>query len=133
MNKLAAIITGIEQHESLFLIDLDASGISLAMLLFDLKPVFTIGSRVNVLFKESEVALSKELSDEISFSNRFPATIMAINPGCILADISLQCSAGRLASIITMKSAKRLGLTENTEVTVLIKASQLSLEGGDDD
>jgi molybdopterin-binding protein len=101
--------------------------------LFDLKPVFKIGSRVNVLFKESEVALSKELSGEMSFSNRFPATIKAINPGCILAEISLQCRAGRLASIITMKSAKRLELTENTEVTVLIKASQLSLEGGDDD
>ncbi len=133
MNKLTALITGIEQHESLFLIDLDASGIPLAMLLFDLNPVFKIGSRVHVLFKESEVALAKELSGEMSFSNRFTATIVAINPGGILADVSLQCRAGELASIITMKSAKRLELTEKKEVTVLIKASQLSLEGQNDD
>ncbi len=133
MNKLPAVIMGIEQHESLFLIDLDASGIPLAMLLFDLKPFFKIGSRVSVLFKESEVSLAKGVLGEMSFSNRFTATILAINPGCLLADISLQCSAGEIASIITMKSAKRLELSENKEVTVLIKASQLSLEGRDDD
>ena len=133
MNKLPAVITGIENHESLFLIDLDASGIPLSMLLFDLNPFFTIGSRVNVLFKESDVALAKKLSSELSFSNRFTATILAINAGTLLADISFQCRAGELASIITMKSAKRLALTEKMEVTVLIKASQLSLERGDDD
>lgn len=133
MNKLTALITGIEEHESLFLIDLDASGIPLAMLLFDLKPFFKIGSRVSVLFKETEVTLAKGVSGEMSFSNRFTATIMTINPGSILADINLHSRAGELACVITMKSAKRLQLVEKEEVTVFIKASQLSLEGGKDD
>lgn len=133
MNKLTAIITEIEEHESLFLIGLDASGIPLAMLLFDLKPFFKIGSRVNVLFKETEVALAKGVSGEMSFSNRFPATIMTINPGSILMNINLQSSAGGFSCVITMKSAVRLQLVEKEEVTVLIKASQLSLEGLDND
>jgi molybdate transport system regulatory protein len=133
MNRLSALVTGIAQHEALYLLELDASGVPLAMLLFDLNPFFRIGSRVTVLFKESEVALAKKLSGEVSFSNRFSAIVTAITHGSILADVTLQSRAGEIDCIITMQSVIRLELKENDEVTVLIKASQISLEAHLDD
>lgn len=128
MNRLKAVITRLEQRDSLCLMEFDASGIELSMLLFDPKPSFTPGRQVQVLFKETEVVLGKQLNGEISFSNRFKAVVTAIRKGGILADVSLRSCAGEFCSIITMRAAERLGLRENDEVTVMIKASQLSLE-----
>lgn len=132
MNKLAAVIKKVERHESLCFLELDVSGISLSMLLFDLKPDFSEGSRVQVLFKETEVILAKRLNGEISFSNRFQARIRKIGTGSILADVSLFCPAGEFSSIITMKALRRLALEPGDEVTVMVKASQISLEAAHD-
>lgn len=133
MNTLHAVITNIVHQESLCYLESEAASISLGILLFDLKPCFRVGSRVKVLFKETEVAIAKGLAGEVSFSNRFPAIVTGIKSGNMLADITLLSAAGELASIITMKAVAKLGLKTNDEVTVLIKASQLSLDGGVDD
>jgi molybdopterin-binding protein len=133
MNKLHAIISTIKEHESLYLIELDASGITLSMLLFDLNPVFSAGSKVSVLFKETEVMLAKNLTGEISINNLFKATVTEIRAGSLLANVSLHSLAGNMVSIITMDALERLGLKNNDEITVLIKASQISLEAHRDD
>ncbi|MBV5326592.1 MAG: TOBE domain-containing protein [Chlorobium sp.] len=133
MNKLTAVIKKVERNESLCFLELDASGTSLSMLLFDLKPEFSEGSRVHVLFKETEVVLAKRFSGEISLSNCFRAVITKLGMGDILADISLSCPAGKFSSIITMKALRRLELEPDDEVTVMVKASQLSLESAHDD
>ncbi|ACD89466.1 TOBE domain protein [Chlorobium limicola DSM 245] len=132
MNRLPALIVKVERSESLCFLELDASGIALSMLLFDLKPEFSEGSRVQVLFKETEVVLAKQLSGEISFSNRFQAIVTKISKGIILADISLSCPAGEFSCIVTLKAVNRLALEPGDEVTVMVKASQLSLEAGHD-
>ena len=129
MNSFSALITGIENDESasLFLVELDASGLQLSMLLFDLKPAFAIGSPVNVLFKETGTALARNLSGEISLSNRFPATVTAIRSGDVLADISLDSAAGECTAIVTLRSLQRMKLDIGDSVTVLLQASQISL------
>ena len=133
MNTLHAVITAIDHHESLCFLEVDASGITLGILLFDLNPCFMVGSRVEVLFKETEVVLAKGLAGEVSFTNRFSALISSIKSGCMLADITLQTEAGELSSIITMRALEKLGLKNNDKVMVLIKASQLSLGARRDD
>jgi molybdate transport system regulatory protein len=132
MNKLSARITSITTNDSLCFLELDATGILLGMVLFDLKPEFKIGTRVNVLFKETEVAIGINAIGELSFCNRFPARITAIHQGVILTHISLMCDAGELASVITTRSVERLMLREGNEVTALLKASQISMEAAHD-
>lgn len=128
MNSFSASILRIDQQDSLCLLELDASGIVLDMLLFDLEPSFTRGSRVNVLFKETEVSLAREPLPETSILNCFPAVIREIRTGRILADIGLHCKAGEITGIISMKAVKKLLLKEYEHVTVMIKASQISIE-----
>ncbi|NTV07323.1 MAG: TOBE domain-containing protein [Chlorobium limicola] len=130
MNCFSAIITSIETDEtgSLFLLELDASGLQLSMLLFDLKPAFTEGSSVNLLFKETGMAIARNLTGEISFSNQFSATVTAIRSGNILADITLASPAGKCTVIVTIRSVQRMKLDIGDSVTVLLHASQISLE-----
>ena len=128
MNSISATITDIAHEGPLYFLELDATGIPLGMLLFDLDSSFTQDCKVNVLFKETEVALAKGISGDTSFINSFPATVKEIRTGRILADVRLQCRAGIIDSIITMKAAERLKLQKNDTLTVLIKASQLSLD-----
>ncbi len=132
MNTLHAVITNIDRHESLSFLEIDAAGIPLGILLFDLNPRFRKGCGVKVLFKETEVSLAKELAGEVSFSNRFSAIVTAIKSSCMLADITLLSAAGEFASIITVRAVEKLDLKINDEVTVLIKASQLSLDARQD-
>lgn len=128
MNSISATITDIVYEGPLYCIELDAAGIPLGMLLFDLDPSFTRDCKVNVLFKETEATLAKGVPGETSFINSFPATVKEVRRGRILADIRLQSAVGIIDSIITMKAFERLKLKENDSLTVLIKESQLSLD-----
>jgi molybdopterin-binding protein len=128
MNKMIATITSITTSYSLAFLELDAAGISLGMVLFDLKPEFVVGTRVHLLFKETEVALGVALNGGISFCNQFPARIESIRRGKILSFIELKSPAGPLGSVITTRSADRLRLKEGMDVTAIVKASQISME-----
>lgn len=128
MNHIQAIIKCIDRQETLCFLELEASGIVLGMLLFDLDASFSAGCHVTVLFKETEVSLVKNFSGETSILNCFSALIKEIRQGSILADIRLECPAGTVTSIITMKALERMQLLENESVTIMIKASQLSLD-----
>ncbi len=128
MNSFSASILRVERKDSLCLLELDASGITLCMVLFDLDPSFCCNCRVNILFKETEVILSREPMPKTTIINCFPATIRTIRAGQILADIGMHCAAGAVSGIISRKALDRLQFTENETVTVLIKADQLTLE-----
>ncbi|NTU98025.1 MAG: TOBE domain-containing protein [Chlorobiaceae bacterium] len=128
MNVLSATVFRIQRQDSLCLFELDASGIPMYMLLFDPDSSVSEGCRVNVLFKETEVSIANSSSTQTTILNSFPAIIRKIRTGRILADIGLQSAAGSIQSIITMIALENLQLRENDTVTVLIKASQLSLE-----
>ncbi len=133
MNKLSGTITSISTNDSLCLLELVASGIVIEMVLFDLKPEFVIGTKVNILFKETEVAIGVNFSGEISFCNRLPARITSIRRGKILSYITMQNDAGELASVITTKSADRLNLQEGLDVTAIVKSTQISMDAYHDD
>lgn len=128
MNNFIATITSIKQHESLYLLELNARGVMLSMLLFDLNPQFKVGCQVSLLFKETEVLLAKNLQGVLSIHNRFTATITHITEGIILSTVMLKSPAGELYSIITTNALHELALHNGEEVTVLLKASQISLE-----
>lgn len=128
MNRLDATITSIETSGPLYLVGVDATGVPLSLLLFDLRKHFSIGMQVRLLFKESGIAIAREPLGDVSFSNRFPATVREIMPGNILADILLESAAGTCGAIVTAEAVKRMNLLEGDRVTLLVHASQISIE-----
>ncbi len=68
---------------------------------------------------------------QLSARNQIPARVIAINYGEAIANVELDACGSRLVSSITVEAVKQLGLAEGSEVTVIIKASDLILATGD--
>lgn len=133
MNRLPAFITAITRNDVLCLVETQAGNIPFVLLLFDLKPELREGSKVWLLFKESEVAVATGPCGTTSFSNVFNARVSAVKQGLILSQTTLACAAGEMDSLFSTRALERMKLETGTTVQVMIKASQIALEARHDD
>ena len=130
MNKLTGTIVGIESslHMSMVDIDVDADIFSSVVLETpDTAEYLKEGTKVTLLFKETEVAIAKNLSGQISLRNRFKAVIKDIERSPILAKVILNYKHGEIISIISTRSTDRLELRPGDEVEWLVKTNEVSL------
>jgi molybdopterin-binding protein len=63
----------------------------------------------------------------ISARNQVPAKVVAITAGEATANVELDAGGVRLVASITTEAARELGLVEGTEVTAIVKASDVLL------
>ena len=84
------------------------------------------GNTVNMLFKETEVIIAVGELGQLSLNNRFTAKITALDKGDIFTSVALNFGTG-IESVITTKSAVRLGLEVGQEVTALVKANEIAI------
>ena len=64
---------------------------------------------------------------KLSARNKIPARVTDINFGEATANVVMDASGTRLVASITVEAARELELTEGSEVTVVVKASDLIL------
>jgi molybdopterin-binding protein len=62
---------------------------------------------------------------KLSARNQIPASVTAINAGEAIANVALDAGGVRLVASITVEAVRDLGLKEGSEVTVVIKASDV--------
>ncbi|MCT9933618.1 TOBE domain-containing protein [Planotetraspora sp. A-T 1434] len=67
----------------------------------------------------------------LSARNKIPARVTAIAHGEAIANVELDAGGVRLVASITVEAARELGLAEGSQVTAVIKASDLILAVGD--
>ena len=82
---------------------------------------------VTLLFKETEVALAKNLAGLISLRNRLPAIVTAIERGTILTRVTLDFNGHAFESIITTRSSHVLELAVGDAVEALVKANEMTV------
>ena len=63
----------------------------------------------------------------ISARNQIKGTVTSITQGEAIANVEIDADGLRLVSSITVEAAKELGLREGTEVTAIVKASDVIL------
>lgn len=65
----------------------------------------------------------------LSTRNQLPGTISSIQEGEVTAIVKVTLDGGgqSVTASITLEAARELGLAEGTAVTVLVKASEISL------
>ncbi|XVQ06259.1 TOBE domain-containing protein [Spirillospora sp. CA-255316] len=61
----------------------------------------------------------------LSARNQIPATVTTITTGEGIANVELDAGGVRLVASITAEAARELGLTEGSDVTAVIKASEV--------
>ncbi len=135
MNQLRGRITAIETSGYLSLVDVAVGADSFAAILMETPPsapYLAVGREVQVLFKETEVSLAKNLSGLLSLRNRLRGKVLDIRGGAILSEVMLDYQGQRITSIITSRAVGRLALRAGDEVEALIKANEVSLMEADD-
>jgi len=130
MNILQGTIVEIQSSNMVSLISVDVNGALFSSIILEGKKgrlSYKKGQPVNVVFKETEVGLAKNLSGLISFRNRFPGTIKTIEKGLVLTKVCLDYRGVNIKSIISTQSAADMKLQVNDDVEWLVKTNEVSL------
>ena len=128
MNKFVATITKIQSVENLNIVNFDFCGEKLSMMSLDLNEKIKVGCKVVLTAKPTHIAIAKEFSGDISYSNQLKAKITEINNGELLSSIKLSTGDSACESVITKASSARMNLSVGDDVTLFIKASELSIK-----
>jgi molybdopterin-binding protein len=127
MSQLVATIKKINSVDNLNIVEFDFNGLTLKMMSLDLNDDVKIGKKVELSVKPTNISIAKNLIGEISLSNQIVATIQSLENGQLLTSVILKINDTLLESIITVDSSKRMNLQIGEVVTILIKASNLSI------
>jgi molybdopterin-binding protein len=66
-----------------------------------------------------------ETGMKLSARNQIPARVTGINAGEAIANVELDANGVRLVASITVEAVRQLGLAEGSDVTAVIKASDV--------
>lgn len=128
MNQIIAEVIKIDNLDNLNIVTLSFADQVLVMMGLELANGIKIGSSVELSVKPTHVAIAKEFSGKISFSNQLKAKIIEIENGQLLSSIKLGIGESVFESIVSLASSKKMDLKIDDEVTVLIKASELFIK-----
>ncbi len=130
MNSIEGVVLNIERVAELSKVDVECRGSVVTAYMvgegYD-TPDLEVGSEVLVLFKESEVALAKNFSGEISLRNRFRGKIEKIERGRLLAEVTLKFEDVEIVSVISRGACEAMKLEVGEYVTALVKANEITL------
>lgn len=131
MNVLKGIITEIQSHEGISLVKLKSNENIFTSIILDVPDYLKENNTVKIIFKETEVIISKDLNPSISVQNQLYGRIESIKKGVILSQITLSIGEDKIQSIITTNACEQLDLKENQNILALIKTNEVSLSAYD--
>ncbi len=130
MNTLTGNITQILQSGAILLVDVDVDGQCFSALLIESikRPAWLYnGNTIDLLFKETEVSLARDLKGLISIRNRMMCTVIRVESGELLSKITLQFQKNSVVSVITTRAVNSLNISPGDEIEAMVKANEISL------
>lgn len=134
MNTLNGYISSIQSHEGISLVKVNSNNAQFTSIVLDTAETASYlkkGHFVKIIFKETEVIISKDLNPNLSIQNRIQCTIGSITKGALLSQINLKFGNAILESIITTNACEQLQLEKNDTVLALVKTNEVSLSPND--
>ena len=133
MNRLNGTVASLETEGDISLVEVEVPGGRLFSLVLESEATsgyLAPGSKVTAQFKESEVALAPGAAPLLSIRNRLPCVIRSIREGRLLTHLILEFGRSELHSLISTRALHELGLRAGSDVTALIKATEVGLAEG---
>jgi molybdopterin-binding protein len=131
MNKYQGHIVKVETSGALSMITVALSdGVEVSAIVIETHesaPYLKEGGPISVLFKETEVILSRGKVEQIGIKNRIPGEVLKIEAEALLSKVILRTPPGELEVIIASSELKSLGLSPGDSVTALIKINEVML------
>ncbi|MEQ6290466.1 TOBE domain-containing protein [Vogesella sp. GCM10023246] len=127
MNRLHGFVTGVHSADGIHLLQVSVGEHHCTALALGEQAPANVGQRVQLGFREMDVALARHLSGDISIRNILPCEVTAVQLGTLMARISLRCGQLAFTALITRQSALRLKLETGSQVSALIKSHAMLL------
>lgn len=130
MNRLSGRIAGLEVSGSVSLVDVQVGNhvyTSTILGSVDVLTAWKVGTPVTLLFKETEVALAKNLSGAVSLRNRFKGIVTALENGQVLSKVIFDVDGQAISSIITTRSSTAMHIAIGDEIEGLVKANEMTI------
>ncbi|MBF0274476.1 MAG: TOBE domain-containing protein [Nitrospinae bacterium] len=131
MNTIQGTISEIRYSGEMYLVDVhvgkDVTLTAIAVGAEEGEEMLKKGDNVTLCFKSTELSIAKNMSGEVSLRNRLPSIVTKVKTGELLCQITLDFIGNSINSIITKRSAERIGVKTGDTVTGLIKANEVIL------
>lgn len=131
MNSLACTIKDIDTDKELSIVTLELTdGTLFKSIVIDSKessPKLQQGNPLQVLFKETEVAIGTQAIDNISLQNKIGGSITTIEKEQLVSNIHLDTTAGTIKAMISTAAVNQLQLEVGQQVFAFIKLNELML------
>jgi len=106
MSKITAKIENIQSVKNLNIVTFICNGTRLEMMSLELNEKIKIGTQVLLSVKPTAVAIGKNFSGELSYSNQIKCKISSLEVGKLLCSLQMDFNGFTLESIITTTSQK---------------------------
>ncbi len=130
MNTLNGIISEITTEGALSLVKIKVEDILFTSIIIDTPETLSllnVGNPVTVLFKETEVIISKTKVEDISLQNILPCTVQNIKKNRLLCQLTLTWKEYCIDSIITTTAFENMNLQQGSIVYAMIKTNEIML------
>ena len=128
-NQLVGVITAVKKGAVNAEIDLKLAGgaeVSAVITLASAQKLgLKEGKKATAIIKANEVMVGTGKSLKLSARNVIAATVKEVVAGAVNAEITLTSGKTEIVSVITLESAKKLGLKAGKEAFADIKASNV--------
>ena len=130
LNSLKGTILNLKNHGNLTLVEVQLKSSVFKSIIIDnsdSENLLVKGKSIDVLFKETEVIIGKDIEHPISLRNRLKCEIRKIEKGELLSKLTLDCDDGEVRSIITSNAVDQLELKIGELVWAMIKTNEVML------
>ncbi|MDP3466382.1 MAG: hypothetical protein Q8R86_11495 [Sulfuricurvum sp.] len=129
MNTLRATITAVTASEHLSCIRVSVEDDTLYLLLAEASNAEDLlNTYVTLVFKETEVILTKELSK--STANLLQGTVREIQRGIVLSQVVLSYQETTITALVPTLIFETLNIKESDEISWMVQPSEISLLRG---
>ena len=125
MNKIEARVKEIQNLDSLYIVTFEWSGVAVKMVSLDLDHTLKKGDNVILGINFTSVALAKNFSGELSYTNQIEAKVSEVDRGELLSIVMLSYAENILESLLLTESVDRLDVKAGDSVTMIIKANDI--------
>ncbi len=130
LNTFQGRITQVQTEGSLSLVDVQVGDLSFTSIVIETPesaPYLKQGSSIEVMFKETEVSISRPVETRVSLQNKLLCRVLEVRKGKLLATVTLQHPIGIIESVITVRAVGQLDLKPGVEVLAMIKTNEIML------
>ena len=128
MNRIRGTVQTIERTDVVNFIHVACGGMKMSLIKAVLPEWLDVGDDVDCTFQEASVCISKECTGKVSIENRVPGTLKSVRKNTSLCELTFDCEAGKVVSLITSHTFDDLGLKEGCRATMLIRGVDIQLE-----